>query len=185
MEGYIAFLDILGFSHSVGRDGFDEKLERFLSNIKDAVKDNSPSPQFAITSDSIILTTQGNDLDHLRSLVSTVSPFQYNSLMNEDLAIRGGITFGNFQRSVDSDGGVLVAGREVVAAYLLEQSQDWLGVVLAPSIIERNRELQDYFNTPRFNNEGHVDELRRTGYANGQCLLPAMSEFRCKRSMNL
>ena len=63
-------------------------------------------------------------------------------MLCSDIAIRGAISHGLVFRS-RTQGGTFIAGRAIVDAYRFEQSQDWVGVMLAPSAIQRIPSLAD------------------------------------------
>ena len=170
MDGYIAFLDLLGFSRFVARDTFDETVDAYFTIVEESIGGPPPHAVFTIASDSTILTTEGATLSDLRALLESVSRITYRSLMELDLPIRGGITFGHFRRMTRGEAGMLVAGRGVIAAYELEQAQDWIGVTLAPALIERHPELQDYFDITPFRTEEFANDRRRAGHANWSLL---------------
>ena len=165
MDGYIAFLDLLGFSRFVARDTFNKTVDAYFTIVDESVDAQSSQVIFAIASDSIILTTTGDTLSHLRALLVTVSRITYRSLMDLGLPIRGGISFGNFERKPKGEAGTLVAGRGVVAAYELEQLQNWVGVMLSPALVERHPELQDYFDLAPIGSERLADDRREAGHA--------------------
>jgi hypothetical protein len=48
---------------------------------------------------------------------------------------------GTFVRSAPLRGSVFVAGRPIVEAYKYEQAQDWVGIMLAPSVLEASRSV--------------------------------------------
>lgn len=164
MNGYVAFLDLLGFSRLVAREGFKHTAGRYLDLVREAIGRRQPAPEFAVASDSTILTTTGTELNHLNVLLRAIAEIVFRSLMELDLPIRGGITVGHYERIEAGDGGVLVAGRGVVSAYEHEQRQDWVGVSMAPDLVERQPQLQAFFAMGPFGN-GEADERRRQGHA--------------------
>ena len=55
--GYLAFIDLLGFSNMVSRPDFGAKWNAFLAIVNEAIGSSTEKLQYAIASDSIILTT--------------------------------------------------------------------------------------------------------------------------------
>ncbi len=161
-HGYIAFLDLLGFSRLVAEDDFLERWERFLGIVGEAIRDNDPSPELTIASDSMILTA-GGDAGDLRALLSTIARITFISLVDLGLAIRGGVAFGFYERRTTESDGVLVAGPGVIAAYSLEHQQDWVGVMLAPAVMQRDAELQAKFSLKPFVNQEEARRRRDRG----------------------
>ena len=55
IEGYVAFLDILGFSRIVANDSFHERFESYIEIIRTAVNFPGSNLEFEITSDSVVI----------------------------------------------------------------------------------------------------------------------------------
>ena len=58
----------------------------------------------------------------------------YSFLVN-GLPLRGAISFGEFKR-ISSSSGVILAGRPIIEAYEYEKRQDWIGIMVTPSVLE-------------------------------------------------
>jgi hypothetical protein len=164
-NGYVAFLDVLGFrSLLAGGDSRIAEYQRCLSEILEE-KDGSlpeeaaqfemdagrasilrPSqygdqqlPDVGVFSDSVVLVSRDNSEAALRVLVRQCSCL-LAAMLEANIALRGAISFGPYTRAGLSFGSFF-AGAAIVDAYGFEKDQDWVGIMLAPSAIERVPEL--------------------------------------------
>jgi hypothetical protein len=139
-EGYIGFLDVLGFSDLIARDDSLNEIARYVESIQTAVaKTPSTSLGLALFSDSIVLSEPSADPEALLNVIE-VSSRIFGALLKLRVPVRGAITFGKFIRSGDSSTGTIVAGRPLVEALQWEHQQDWVGITLAPSVTRRHHE---------------------------------------------
>ena len=124
MQGFIAFLDVLGFKRRVARPDFEDIANRYIGIVDGAAW---AWASYALASDSVIITVPVNEgvavataEGALLALIEGVGSISHRALVELELPIRGGITFGSFGRLGARDGGMLVAGQGVVSAYELE-----------------------------------------------------------------
>jgi hypothetical protein len=108
---------------------------------------------FVVFSDSIVLTAKGDDEASFLALAEACSRLLYD-LLEKDIPLRGAIAFGDFVRRGDIAKSIFIAGRALIEAYRFEQAQNWIGIMLAPSVIrqlpllaERCR-LEEFANPP-------------------------------------
>jgi hypothetical protein len=137
ISGYVAFLDVLGFSNLIGGDHVGERIEKYLESVKSSIE--GTPVQYVVFSDSIMLTVEGETPDSLIEVAKVCSKL-FHSLLKVDIALRGAIAFGPFWRSA-IEKSVFVAGRAIVEAYQFEQIQDWVGVMIAPSARGKIKDL--------------------------------------------
>jgi len=140
-RGFVALLDVLGFSSLVASDGEGKHLERYLICLQQALDEEAVGPKvdYVVFSDSIVLTTQDDSEPALQAVLLRCSRALGLMLRNE-IALRGAIACGSFFRSAGTSG-VFVAGRAILDAYHFETVQDWVGIMLAPSTIKRVPDL--------------------------------------------
>ncbi|MEW6563358.1 MAG: hypothetical protein AB1400_09040 [Pseudomonadota bacterium] len=161
-KGYVALLDVLGFSALISSDSNGEKIAAYVSKIESIVDKhckNSPSKQieFVIFSDSIVLTT-GSDEDALRELITLCSKLLYEMLCDE-IALRGCISYGAYIRK-NTAAGTFVAGRAIIDAYQFETKQNWVGIMLSPTVIRRVPNLKDRCSLPLHHRNDDPNGLR-------------------------
>ena len=138
--GYAAFFDVLGFSALVASDQGD-RIGVYLERLKEVFDNDRPSPvDYIVFSDSIILTTPDDDPAALQALLARCSTLLYVMLASE-IPLRGAIARGSYITEKTSHG-TFVAGRAIVEAYRFESVQDWIGVMLAPSVIQAVPDLE-------------------------------------------
>jgi hypothetical protein len=63
-------------------------------------------------------------------------------LLQNEFAVRGAIALGSFSRS-DDPNGTFVAGRAIIEAYNYEKIQDWIGIILSPTVLQKYGNLQN------------------------------------------
>jgi len=143
-EGYVALLDVLGFSALVGGDVTGAKVRRYLDCLQGASLERRVD--YVVFSDSIVLTAKGESAESLLAVAGTCSRLLVD-LLNEGIPLRGAIAFGGFVREALGQS-VFVAGRAVIEAYQFEQQQDWIGVMLAPSAVAQVPDLIDRCRLP-------------------------------------
>lgn len=127
--GYLAMLDVLGFSALVRGDQSAQRFHDYLDCVRSATVDTGV--KYVVFSDTIILTTDGDSEESLLTLAKACSRLFFD-LLHVHIAIRGAIAFGDFFRSTVAES-VFVAGSAVIDAHWFEQQQDWVGIMLAPS----------------------------------------------------
>jgi hypothetical protein len=139
-RGYVALLDVLGFSALVASDSAGDRIERYLQCLQRTVGGGATPVDYVVFSDSIVLTVEGEDDSSLIRVASACSRLM-GQLLTDNIPIRGAISHGHFVRSAIGQS-VFVAGRAVIDAYRFEQQQEWIGVMIAPSALERVTDLQ-------------------------------------------
>jgi hypothetical protein len=92
-----------------------------------------------VFSDSIVLTTEKDGKEDFEHLLERCSALLSVMLAN-GIALRGAIAYGSYVAQ-KSDYGTFVAGKAIIEAYHFERQQDWVGIMLAPSIRERIPDL--------------------------------------------
>jgi hypothetical protein len=126
--GYVALLDVLGFTNLIGGENADQRVQAYLDCLKTATE--GTEVDFVVFSDSIVLTAT-DEPDALFKVAGACSRLMHDLIL-QDIPVRGAIARGQILRDTVGDN-VFVAGRAVVEAYHFEQQQDWIGVMLAPS----------------------------------------------------
>jgi hypothetical protein len=140
--GYVAMLDVLGFSALVTGDPSGQRFNDYLQCVENATKDTRV--KYVVFSDTIVFTTEDSGPDSLLTMAKASSRL-FHDLLQVYIPIRGAIAFGNFSRSTVAES-VFVAGSAVIEAYHFEQQQDWVGVMLTPSARACVTDLDDRCN---------------------------------------
>jgi hypothetical protein len=142
-DGFVALLDVLGFSALV-RDSGEAGIQRYLNCLQNVTEHTDV--KYVVFSDSIVLSAKGDSPDSFIAVAGACSRLLYD-LLNVDIKLRGAIAFGTFIRVAIGES-VFVAGRAVIEAYQFEQQQDWIGVMLAPSAVAQVPDLNDKCRLP-------------------------------------
>lgn len=150
--GYVALLDVLGFSTLVARDNEGSELDEYIGCLEQATngKQGKSGVEYVLFSDSIVLTRTGSDPDSLLSIVK-VCAYLFSLLTLKAIPVRGAISCGRFMRN-DGKNGAFVAGKPIIEAFEYEKLQNWIGIMLCPSVLRQNGFLKDWCdasNCPR------------------------------------
>lgn len=167
-EGYVAFLDILGFKKLVfsSKDEDKEKIERYLGIVDSAIEylKNIDAKiiidlGYIVVSDSIILSVpfgqnEEDNIKILRHLCVAIALIQ-RTLAIKDIWLRGAISYGNTY--FDSNKNQII-GDGYINAYLLEESlAKYPRVILDNKIINllnftNAHQLTEEINSVKFTN---------------------------------
>jgi hypothetical protein len=135
IDGFVAFLDILGFSELVRRSSFDQEFEQYSNIICNTSKSNG-NLNYVIFSDSVVINTEGKTIKNLLSLVQMVAEVMHRFLVELEVPVCGCISGGHFSRIQSGNGDVMIAGIPIVEAVRYEEKQDWVGAILSPSVLK-------------------------------------------------
>jgi hypothetical protein len=155
-KGYLAFLDVLGFSALVSSDHDGKQIERYRDSVKNAIENTDVKS--VVFSDSIVLTTNDPRPESLFAIAGACSRLLCD-LLETDIALRGAIAYGEFNRSSVGES-VFVAGRALIDAYEWERKQDWIGIMIAPSALKTvpNLEQLCLFSPERWKTQPDPDK---------------------------
>ena len=131
-DGYVAFIDILGFSNYVGEEQNMQKVSQLFSFVEKFCYLHNTSPQLGVNvsffSDSIVLSA-----DEFYKLVVPISIAESYLKSELHLLFRGGITKGKYYHSRG-----VTFGPAVVAAYRLENQAVYSRILLDDKIMEND-----------------------------------------------
>ena len=169
----VAFIDVLGFREKIETLPLDKlafDYERVVGQIRSLNHPFGVAPGVTslfpasasndswciqhIFSDSIIVVALGDDDESLLKLLVYVWRLT-QSLLAFGMHPRGAVAFGEMY--VNERDGIFL-GKALTEAYMLEQSQDWIGVALAPSMENRYGHLIQPIASP---SNGHPTFLVR------------------------
>lgn len=139
-DGYVALIDVLGFKSLISADGSNERLSEYLNCLNESVsRDTSAGLEVLTFSDTIVITTADGAEPSLKGMAWRCARL-FSLLLAHGFPVRGAISYGSYCR-VQAPGGTFVAGRAIVDAYTFEQAQNWVGIMLAPSVMAQNPQL--------------------------------------------
>lgn len=141
LKGYLATLDVLGFSEMLQRDGYSQQLKNYLTCVNDVIRPANVRAECVVFSDSIVLTSPGDDDEAFKNLIKTCSA-AFRALLKNEIPVRGAIAFGRYWREAES-GSVFLAGRPIVEAYRCERASDWVGILLCSSVLLQQPDIDD------------------------------------------
>jgi hypothetical protein len=108
-----------------------------------------------VFSDSIVITTKDDSEPSFLTILERCSAV-FGTLLQHEIAVRGAIAHGTFITS-KTNSGTFVAGRAIIEAYQFEENQDWIGVMLAPSVVQKIPNLSERCKYE----EPYTDEIMR------------------------
>lgn len=160
IDGYIAFLDILGFSELVRRQSFDAEFEQYSEIIGNAIQAHD-GLNYVTFSDSIVINTGGKRADDLFGLLQAVAGIQYRLLVEMEVPVRGCISAGRFSRIECDNHDVMIAGSPIVDAVRYEEKQDWVGVMLSPTVLKADPGVTDRAALDKSVLQSDADSLKK------------------------
>jgi hypothetical protein len=141
VSGFVGLIDVLGFREMIGRDEDLSQVRQYIDTVISLfVIGENARPQFVLFSDNLILYTLDDNKDSFLELIEACSHLAFE-LAQKRIPVRGAIAHGPFMRSPMARQGVILAGRPIVEADYYQHSQDWVGIMLAPSVVRRDDNL--------------------------------------------
>ncbi len=139
IEGYVAFIDILGFSQFVSEENNGDKTEKLFSFVDKFCYLFNTSPNLKVKvsffSDSIVLSSE-----NFANLIAPI--YIAESFLKSELGLlfRGGITKGKYYNT----NGVTF-GPAVVKAYNLEESAKYSRVIIDDIVVNEQEDCFEIF----------------------------------------
>jgi hypothetical protein len=134
--GFVALLDVLGFSALIASGVSSQRLQKYLECLEVSLNEGEgPKVDYVVFSDSLVLATPDSTEQSLKAILMRCSRL-FGQLLSVDIAIRGAVGYGKYFWS-QRDRSVFIAGAVIVDAYKFEQVQDWVGIMLTPSLINQ------------------------------------------------
>jgi hypothetical protein len=141
LVGFVALIDVLGFRELIGRGDNHSTVRTYADTVTQCLeKEHFTQLQFVLFSDNLVINTRNENVEALTELARACSDILL-ALAGKLIAVRGAIAHGAFVRSLNTRQGVVLAGRPIVEADYYQHSQDWVGIMLAPSAVRRDIEL--------------------------------------------
>src|SRR3989442_26986 len=97
--GYVALLDVLGFSNLVSGDRAAARLAAYQEVLQTALAAEAEGMEYVVFSDTIVITTDDDTERSLKPLLRGCSRL-FGLMLDNDIALRGAIARGSYERSV-------------------------------------------------------------------------------------
>jgi len=193
IEGHVALIDILGFRSIVSGAKFAEKFKPYSRAVESATA-NGRLVEYLVFSDTIVMY-DSRSASSVEAIASCCSKL-FDELVQLEFPFRGCVSYGEFSRFA-TPRGVLIAGPPIIDAYRYEQRQDWIGIMLSPSVLQQhwsNRDKDHPFssvkqyirvleNIPLRNERGgNVEDFR--GFAIVPCITGTGDKLKYARIIN-
>jgi len=141
IRGFVSLIDVLGFRQLVSRDDELSEVREYVEAVASILQDEKYKPlQFVLFSDNLVINTQDEKPASFFALIRACSDVFFN-LAQHQIAVRGAVAHGMFMRSPNTQQGVVLAGRPIVEADHYQHCQDWVGIILAPSVVRQQVDL--------------------------------------------
>ena len=101
--GYIALLDVLGFSELISRESRNDDLQRYFDAIDVATNSDGQPVEFVLFSDTIVISAPDDSERSLLAVLRAAS-FAMHYLLAASLPVRGAISHGGYLRSQSEKG---------------------------------------------------------------------------------
>ncbi len=132
-------LDILGFADRVSRDSEIGGLDSYIRTVLDVAQAHA-GLRVILFSDTVVLYTLDDSPEAFDEVIEATSQVSY-SLLAAEVPLRGAIAHGPFARSENDMHGSVIAGRPIIEAHYYEAQLQWVGVMLAPSVLRKVPDL--------------------------------------------
>ncbi len=173
-EGFVALIDILGFSEATLKDnlkGFFSDYDTFIDKIISQYKKEKIG--YIVFSDTIVIYSESSAVKSMNSIIEACSLLS-TQLLKNGLSTRGCISYGRFHLKM-SKNGVIIAGKPIIDAFDYERRQDWIGVMVSPLVIEylsdckrlksfKNNKLIIKCDKIPFHTEDQINSRKYEGY---------------------
>jgi len=136
IEGYLAYIDLQGFSELIKTIKFNEKFQKFYNIIEEAIKVGGTDIYYTFFSDSIVIYTEELSSKKFIEIAGILSQVNYNLTDKLELVISGGLSCGNFSLH-EHKNNVIFAGSPMVDAVKIQEAQNWLGITISPEVIKK------------------------------------------------
>lgn len=155
---WFCYLDLLGFTNLVRTREVGEVVALYEDAISKLEVGASTKKSLGLSyswfSDTFIIFTRGNSPEEF-TLLEQASRLFFQRLILASIPARGAITHGKLYSNLEKN---IFVGEAFIEAYEYGEDQDWLGLLLAPSVY---RELE---GTPLdVRNRYHYRPVPRTG----------------------
>lgn len=152
MNQPFAFIDLLGFKNIAKTQSLEDLHKcyaRFLHRVNAIIHRNEKYPRYATMFDTMVIWPRNPDDTGIQLSFHYFFHFLmrvlYDSIVNiskEDIAIRGGISFGDYEAAyfINAFGienlDTFFIGQPEIDAYLWESEQKWLGISFEPTNVK-------------------------------------------------
>ena len=123
---------MLGFSERVQPNPEVHGLNRYTSAVIGVTRELSGITT-VLFSDTVVLVTDDDSLSSFEALAEASSHLLF-ALLKHDVPLRGAIAHGTLVRDQHTSHTV-IAGRPIIEAHHFESQLQWIGVMLAPSVL--------------------------------------------------
>lgn len=104
------------------------------------ITENHRSLGTILFSDTVVLYSFDDSDSSFHAIITACSRLSH-SLILAGVPFRGALSHGEFLRSENEEHGTVIAGRPIIDAHFYESRLQWIGIMLAPSVLEHRQDL--------------------------------------------
>lgn len=134
---WFCYFDILGFTELVRSTEVGSVIDLYEEAVAKleigAASKRSLGISYSWFSDTFIIFSRGNSLEEFTWLEQTSRLF-FQRLILANIPVRGAISHGKLYSNLERN---IFIGEALIEAYEYAEDQDWLGLLLAPSVFDR------------------------------------------------
>lgn len=140
LEGFLAYFDLLGFSNKITKEDFTSEFSDYCKIIDEQVSRYRTKMFYNFFSDSVIIYTNKIDIQTFSELVQALNHIFFNLVNKMELSLRGAVSCGKFTIH-KQNGNMMIAGQPMVDAYYYEEHQNWIGIMISPTVTDTLTEI--------------------------------------------
>ena len=149
---FVVFFDILGFREMMNL--YQPKLKEYLKTIKETCEGYEEIEDYIVFSDNVVIYMPAT-FNNLSKVIRLCSQLLYK-LIHLQIPIRGTISYGQIERDEKGEKRI-VSGKPIIDAYDYERKQDWLGIIISPTLHTEEK----YYSYLKFNSGGRISDERK------------------------
>ena len=134
--GYIAYIDILGFSQESTLRRFQNHFDEYYKCVQESIE---PPLEFILSSDNIIIYSDSVNAKCFKNIIRSCA-YLFSNLLNIQIAPRGCISQGQYSILETEKNNVVIVGPSLVDAVHYEQEQNWIGIMISPLVWKKQME---------------------------------------------
>jgi len=157
VTGYVAFIDVLGFAAMVLSGQYLTALRKYRQAIATALG-GQQRVSYLVFSDSVVLYSADTESDAFWHILARTGKL-FRELTLSGFPLRGCVSSGHFEMADPASRTNVIAGPALSEAHENEQKQNWVGVMLAPSVLKVMGTNINQWTGPGSTSAGHTPSV--------------------------
>lgn len=139
-DRWVSYFDLLGFSDLVRTEGELHVFNTITTVIEESKRKLNSGGHIIERvwfSDSFIFYSPG-DSNYDFSKFQQLSLYFFFALIRKEIPVRGALAYGKVYADKDNN---IIFGEGLIEAYRYAENQDWIGLILTPTAVQRMEEI--------------------------------------------